>query len=98
MTLATITDRTLALATRVTAAYLVGIQVADNEMMAGVVGAIRGILEPMAEFIAMVDRLYGPAVRSMNRYTVLRQHRRHQDGRRCYAKQARRERTGWRQI
>lgn len=68
-----------------------------NEAMAGVVKAVRGILEPMAEFIAAIDRLFGPAVRIMNRYTMLHQHRRHQDERRCYAKQARREHTGWRQ-
>ncbi|MBP9202028.1 MAG: hypothetical protein KBF47_18565 [Gemmatimonadales bacterium] len=67
-----------------------------NEAMA-VIKAVRGILEPMAEFIAAIDRIYGPAVRIMNRYTKLHQHRRHQDERRCYAKQARRERTGWRQ-
>lgn len=68
-----------------------------SETMAGLVDALRGVLEPMAEFIATIDRLYGPAVRIMNRYIKLRQHRRHQDERRCYAKQARREHTGWRQ-
>lgn len=54
-------------------------------------------VDAMATFSRDVARIYGPPARIMLRYMILHNHRRHQDERRCYAKQARRERTGWRQ-
>lgn len=56
------------------------------------------VFDAMAAFSRQVDEVYGPPVRRMARYVKLHNHRRHQDKRRCYAKQARREYTGWRQL
>lgn len=55
------------------------------------------VVQAMANFSREVARIYGPPARIMIRYMILHNHRRHQDERRCYAKQARREHTGWRQ-
>jgi len=71
-------------------------EVADTMRRIGEV--MNRVREALTRFIEEVRHVMGPTLSRMVWLVKMRDHRRRQNERRCYAKAGRRERSGWRQT